>query len=211
MFINVKYERRRICFKGNAMKIILVLSFLLSFNLTQAQDANEPDLAESSGAIVESEDVDGLELEAPEGYTDAELDSSEEASFSSESKAEEKTASEITKAAAVTPATKQATTEEILAEKGMVDSKPAAKNAIVDMGDVVGKQKYKITCTLNDDTREIVAIEQDDGSVGVVYTKFGETKTIALAKTDPSYADQVADKIYNNLANGQYPYACTKQ
>ncbi len=80
----------------------------------------------------------------------------------------------------------------------------------VDLGPVVGDQKYKITCQLNDDIREITAIQQADGSVGVVYKRFDTVKTIAIARRDPAYADQVVDKIYNNLANGKYPYACKK-
>ncbi len=80
-----------------------------------------------------------------------------------------------------------------------------------DLGPVVGDQKYKITCQLNDDVREITAITQADGSVGVLYKRFGTVRTIAIAKRDPAYADQVVDKIYNNLANGTYPYACTKE
>ncbi len=87
----------------------------------------------------------------------------------------------------------------------------AQPKVVPDYGQVVGEQQYKITCILNDDIRVLKAIKQADGSVGVVYTRFGETKTIALAKNDPAYADQVVNKIYNNLANGTYPYACTKE
>jgi hypothetical protein len=118
----------------------------------------------------------------------------------------------------LTPAP-QATTEQILVEKGLTatpapkedSAETPAQGASVDFGDVVGTQKYKITCTLNDDVREITAIQQADGSVGIVYKKFGAIKTIAIAKNNPAYADQVADKIQNNLANGTYPYACTKE
>lgn len=71
------------------------------------------------------------------------------------------------------------TSEQILVEKGLND--PTAKKVLetattqgasVELGDVKGTQKYKITCTLNDDVREITAaITQADGSVGIVYKK----------------------------------------
>lgn len=192
------------------MKVVLILGVLLSMSMAWAQDSSIEDLP----AVVESEDVDGLTLEAPAGFVDDSADAQNEASLSSETDA---AANDADESAAETPAANpQATTEEILAEKGMLEEKEQAEESApakvdVNFGDVVGEQKYKITCQLNDDIRVITAIAQADGSVGVVYTKFGETKTIALAKNDPAYADQVAEKIQNNLANGQYPYACTKE
>lgn len=192
------------------MKVVLILGVLLSKSMAWAQDSSIEDLP----AVVESEDVDGLTLEAPAGFVDDSADAQNEASLSSETDA---AANDADESAAETPAANpQATTEEILAEKGMLEEKEQAEESApakvdVNFGDVVGEQKYKITCQLNDDIRVITAIAQADGSVGVVYTKFGETKTIALAKNDPAYADQVAEKIQNNLANGQYPYACTKE
>jgi hypothetical protein len=190
------------------MKVVLILGLLFSVSMAWAQDSSIEDLP----AVTESEDVDGLTLEAPAGFIKDNSEEQNEASLSSETDTVEDTETPATSSQATDS---QATTEEILAEKGMLQnedsSEPAPAKVAVDLGDVVGEQKYKITCTLNDDVRVISAIAQADGSVGVVYTKFGETKTIALAKKDPAYADQVAEKIQNNLANGQYPYACTKE
>lgn len=98
--------------------------------------------------------------------------------------------------------------ENKISNAGQAPANPPTNN--VDLGPVVGDQKYKITCQLNDDIREITAIQQADGSVGVVYKRFDTVKTIAIARRDPAYADQVVDKIYNNLAHGKYPYACKK-
>lgn len=98
--------------------------------------------------------------------------------------------------------------ENKMATPGQAPTNPSTNT--VDLGPVVGDQKYKITCQLNDDIREITAIQQADGSVGVVYKRFDTVKTIAIARRDPAYADQVVDKIYNNLAHGKYPYACKK-
>lgn len=192
------------------MKVVLILGVVFSMSLAWAQDSSIEDLP----TVIESEDVDGLTLEAPAGFVQESAEEQNEASLSSETDAAPSDADE---SAAETPAANtQATTEEILAEKGMLEDKEQTEESApakvsVNFGDVVGEQKYKITCQLNDDIRVITAIAQADGSVGVVYTKFGETKTIALAKNDPAYADQVAEKIQNNLANGQYPYACTKE
>ena len=69
-----------------------------------------------------------------------------------------------------------------------------------EFGELSGTQKYKITCTAGQDVREITVITQPDNSVGVAYKKFNETKTLAVAKADPSYADQVAEKIKGNLS-----------
>lgn len=150
-------------------------------------------IALRSFAESDPEDVDGLTLVAPKSAT-----------APANSEVEE-------------PVKKRpATTEEILAAKGMLKKEVEEKTMeeqkqVADFGDVEGVEKYKITCVLNNDTREISAIEQADGTIGIRYTKFGESKTIAIAKNNPDYVNQVAEKIQNNLANGQYPYACTKE
>lgn len=105
-------------------------------------------------------------------------------------------------------------TDEIkLSSDEIVDSKKSNSESVsgelVQYGELSGKKNYKITCVLNDDVREIVSITLNDGSVGVAYKKFGEIKT--MAQSNSGYADQVADKIHNNLANGQYPYTCNKE
>lgn len=85
----------------------------------------------------------------------------------------------------------------------------AAPASTVDFGDITGTQKYKYTCTSGADVREITVITQADNSVGVVYKKSDSTKTIALAKNDPSYADLKAEKVKGNLEAAGY--TCTKE
>jgi hypothetical protein len=111
------------------------------------------------------------------------------------------------------------------AEKTLVDSKAADKastkevvkeatgqttdEAPIEFGEITGTQKYKITCTSGTDIREITVITQEDSSTGVVYKKFDTLKTMALAKTDPAYADQVAEKIKGNLETAGF--TCVKE
>lgn len=78
-----------------------------------------------------------------------------------------------------------------------------------EFGEVTGTQKYKITCTNGSDVREITVITQEDNSTGVVYKKFDTVKTMAVAKTDPAYADQVAEKIKGNLETAGF--TCAKE
>lgn len=85
-------------------------------------------------------------------------------------------------------------------EPVVVETKPTA----IEFGELSGTQKYKITCTAGQDVREITVITQADNSVGVAYKKLNETKTVAVAKADPSYADQVAEKIKGNLSAAGY-------
>lgn len=78
---------------------------------------------------------------------------------------------------------------------------------------VIGTVKYRYTCVLNSDTRLISAVEQPDGSLGIVYKKTiegqSEEKTVALAKNNTDYADRVADRIKSNLENSSF--VCTKK
>lgn len=109
-----------------------------------------------------------------------------------------------------TQATKANDTE----DKALINSvKPAettnTSTSVTELGEVTGTQKYKYTCTLGSEVREITVITQADNSVGVVYKKSNSTSTIALAKNDPSYADQKADKVKTNLEAAGY--TCVKE
>ncbi len=151
----------------------------------------------------------------PEGVGDLTL----EAPKNIESKNVSEKANDTSDANTKSNKQKAATTEEILAKQGFGKENAEEKTAreiiedkreSADLGELTGVEKYKITCVLNDDTREITAIETEDGTLGIRYTKFGSSKTVAIAKSNPDYVNQVAEKIYNNLANGQYPYSCTR-
>lgn len=107
---------------------------------------------------------------------------------------------------AITPTTE---ISEKVTEEETARAEATQTNDTVEFGDITGELKFKITCVLNADTRVIQLIEQEDKSVGVVYTKFGDTKTIALAKNLPSYADTVALKIKGNLEASNY--TCTQE
>lgn len=99
----------------------------------------------------------------------------------------------------------KATTEEVVKEA----TDQTSDESPIEFGEVTGTQKYKITCTAGSDVREITVITQADNSTGVVYKKFDTVKTMALAKTDPAYADQVAEKIKGNLEAASF--TCVKE
>lgn len=169
------------------MKTLMMVVVLLTFTNAFAQN--------------DSENVEGLTLEAPA-----------EPAYQKTRNIDEEAAEITLSSEEVTDDLEQPASEKIKAAEAVVTKQAeSAPKAEVNLGEVTGTQNYKITCILNDDVREITSITQADGSVGIVYKRFDEVKTIALAKTNPEYADQVADKIHNNLANGKYPYACTKE
>lgn len=85
----------------------------------------------------------------------------------------------------------------------------APKTDAVEFGEVTGTLKYKIACTSGSDVRDISVITQTDNSVGVVYKKFDTVKTMAIAKSDPAYADQVAEKMKGNLEKSGF--TCVKE
>lgn len=66
--------------------------------------------------------------------------------------------------------------------------------------DITGTERIAATCSLNGDQREIAVLDiTGNNGCGVVYTKNGTKKTIAIARNDMSYCDQVFEKVKGNL------------
>lgn len=61
-----------------------------------------------------------------------------------------------------------------------------------------------ITCRAGEDQRTIAKKSMTGGGCEVLYTKHGETNTIADAKNDVGYCDNVVDKIKNNLTSAGF-------
>lgn len=89
-----------------------------------------------------------------------------------------------------------------------VDSSTSTNTS--DLGEVTGIEKYRINCKNGSDEREIKVITQEDKSVGVTYKKFDSVKTVAIARVDLSYADQVAERIKTNLEGSGFTCESTQ-
>lgn len=71
--------------------------------------------------------------------------------------------------------------------------------------DITGNSILDINCALRDDKRLISILERtDDRGWGVVYHKFGTKKTIAIARNDKSFCDEVASRVKNTLQTAGY-------
>ncbi|MGH1467706.1 MAG: hypothetical protein ACRBBP_02355 [Bdellovibrionales bacterium] len=62
-----------------------------------------------------------------------------------------------------------------------------------------GTESSKVTCTAGEDVRTVTVLNGDAGGCGVVYNKFGEDKTVAVAKNVMDYCSEVQAKIKGNL------------
>lgn len=60
-----------------------------------------------------------------------------------------------------------------------------------------------VTCTLNNDSRTIALNTMDTGCE-VVYTKFGESNSVATDSSGTDYCQTVSDRIQNNLENAGF-------
>jgi hypothetical protein len=70
--------------------------------------------------------------------------------------------------------------------------------------DVEGTERSGATCRNGNDERLVSVIDTREGPCGVVYTKHGDKKTVAYAKHDMSFCDQVFDNIVGNLTGGGF-------
>ena len=96
-------------------------------------------------------------------------------------------------------------------EAAVVTETEVVKTTTPDLGDLAGGiERYRIDCNLGKDERQIKVIAQNDESVGVTYEKFDDVKTVALAKEVPAYADQVAERIKDNLENSGFSCQSSK-
>ena len=70
--------------------------------------------------------------------------------------------------------------------------------------DVEGTERSGATCKNGSDERLVSVIDTREGPCGVVYTKYGNKKTVAYAKNDMSFCDKVFDNIVGNLTGGGF-------
>lgn len=97
------------------------------------------------------------------------------------------------------------TKESMAMDKGGVT--PTADSAMsMDGGfpDVEGTERSGATCKNGSDERLVSVIDTREGPCGVVYTKNGDKKTVAYAKHDMSFCDNVYDNIIGNLTGGGF-------
>ena len=71
-----------------------------------------------------------------------------------------------------------------------------------DFGPYEGTEKSKVSCTSEtseEDVRTIAVLDGTNGGCGVVYNKFGNDKTVAVAQYNMEFCPEVQSKIKSNL------------
>ena len=71
-----------------------------------------------------------------------------------------------------------------------------------DFGPYEGTEKSKVSCTSGtseEDVRTIAVLDGTNGGCGVVYNKFGNDKTVAVAQYNMEFCPEVQSKIKSNL------------
>lgn len=76
-----------------------------------------------------------------------------------------------------------------------------------DFPDVEGTERSGTTCTNGSDSRMVSVIDTPEGPCGVVYTKFGNKKTVAYAKHEMAFCDRVFENVKGNLSGAGF--SCT--
>lgn len=87
-----------------------------------------------------------------------------------------------------------------------VESMTADTGANMDGGfpDVEGTERSGATCNMGSDQRLVSVIDTREGPCGVVYSKHGNKKTVAYAKNDMSFCDNVFNNIVGNLTGAGF-------
>jgi hypothetical protein len=83
--------------------------------------------------------------------------------------------------------------------KAAATAEASATDSSDGFGAVTGSEKMSFSCTKNSDTRKVAVVTSTSEGCGVVYNKAGQDKTVAVAKSDLSHCDTVAEKIKTNL------------
>ena len=71
-----------------------------------------------------------------------------------------------------------------------------------DFGPYEGTEKSKVSCTSGtseEDVRTVAVLDGTNGGCGVVYNKFGNDKTVAVAQYNMEFCPEVQSKIKANL------------
>ncbi len=86
----------------------------------------------------------------------------------------------------------------------IVEETPATEPAMPiesgELPDITGNSILDVNCTAGQDKRVISLLERtDDRGWGVTYTKFGATKTIAIARNDKSFCEEIVSRVKGTL------------
>lgn len=100
-----------------------------------------------------------------------------------------------------------ATTAPVKAEatSTIADKKSAKKAKIAtETAATSAKVEGKLTCTAGNEVRTLEVKASEGKACEVIYTKAGESKSIATAITDTAYCDSVTQKVSKNLEAAGY-------
>ncbi len=86
-------------------------------------------------------------------------------------------------------------------------SAPAPETNTDDGGlpDITGNSLLDVNCAAGQDQRTISLLERTDASGwGVTYTKFGTTKTIAVARNDKGFCEEIVSRVKGTLQSAGF-------
>ena len=117
-----------------------------------------------------------------------------------------------TKEAQVNSSSDTGTTEEAGQQQAQAENEVQSVEDVdkaVDMGDqglpdIEGVQRSEAVCRNDNDERTVQVIDTKEGHCGVVYTKFGEKKTVAFARYEMEFCDRIYKGIVDNLVRGGF-------
>jgi len=79
-------------------------------------------------------------------------------------------------------------------------SAPQPQTEDSGLPDITGNSILDVNCAMGQDRRLISILERtDDRGWGVVYEKFGTRKTIAIARNDKSFCDEIVERVKGKL------------
>lgn len=67
-----------------------------------------------------------------------------------------------------------------------------------------------VDCSSGSDARKIEVAKSDSGGCQVLYTKFGNSSEIASAQSDPTYCEEVKDRVVSNLEGSGFKCKASK-
>ncbi len=84
-------------------------------------------------------------------------------------------------------------------------SAPQPETDVEGLPDITGNSVLDVNCAMGQDRRVISILERtDDKGWGVVYEKFGSKKTIAIARNDKSFCEEVVSRVKGKLQSAGF-------
>ena len=84
-------------------------------------------------------------------------------------------------------------------------SAPQPETNTASMPDITGESVRDVNCAMGQDNRTVSIIKRtDDIGWGVVYSKFGSKNTIAIARHERSFCDEIVERVKGKLQSAGF-------